>query len=157
MTISFRAELNHQVNQSTETKKCQKGNVSNTVIDDNPEDCVDISTDNDKPEKTEKTSGWQKVKNGYTGFRKGLITAGEYAVGTVKGLIYGSAAGLAIIGADAVRGIIKKSPNYISTKGKVLAGIAGAAVLVCNLFNANLNANEKKSALDHRWQTGHNH
>ncbi|MCD8377631.1 MAG: hypothetical protein LUB59_02450, partial [Candidatus Gastranaerophilales bacterium] len=114
------------------------------------EDVADIST------KKRKTSLWQKIKNGYTSIKKGFITASEYFKGTLKGLIYGGAVGLAVLGADAVRGIVKKSPKTVSTKGKIIAGLAGASVMAYNLFNANLNANEKKANVDHRWQTGHN-
>lgn len=117
------------------------------------DDVVDVS----KPtEKKEKTSLWQRFKNGYTNFRKGLNRVGEYIVGTAKGLVYGGVTALAVLGADAIRGIVKKAPKAISTKGKIFAGLAGAAVLIGNVFNANLKANEKNAGLDHRWQTGHN-
>lgn len=157
MTISFRAGVNHQMNQPAETNRIANARTAKAEINETPEDSVDITTNNEnKDEMSEKTSVWQNIKNGYTNFRKGLITAGHYVVGTVKGLIYGSAAAGAVIAVDGVRGIVNKSPNYISKKGKVLAAVAGAAVLTWNLFNANLNANEKKAQLDHRWQTGHN-
>ncbi|MCM1265635.1 MAG: hypothetical protein NC200_05490 [Candidatus Gastranaerophilales bacterium] len=156
MAISFRAGLSNQVTQPSETKANPKNSVSNVVLDDIGEDIVDIDSCDNEPIITEKKSGWQKFKDGYTSFRKGLVTIGQYAAGTLKGLVYGSAAACAVLGADGLRGIIKKSPNYISTTGKVLAGVVGAAILVGNLFNANLNANSKKAELDHRWKTGHN-
>ena len=113
-------------------------------------DTLDIS------DKKEKTSAWQKFKNGYTSVTKGLITVGEYAKGTVKGIVDGSVAALCVLGADALHGLVKKSPKPVSTKGKVAAGVAGAAVFALDLLNANLCANAKKADVDHRWRTGHN-
>ena len=159
MAISFRAEIGHQVNKSPDTMSEVKASSSKVVLEDSPEDIVDIKSDFENPEKNEKTdkkSVWQSFKDGYTNFKKGLITAGQYVVGTVKGLIYGSAAAFAVIGVDTVRGIVKKSPKYLSTKGKVLAAVVGTAVHGAKLFNANLKTNSKKAYLDHRWKTGHN-
>ena len=61
-----------------------------------------------------------------------------------------------MVGADALRSVAKKSEKTLSTKGKVIAGVAGVAVFALNMFKANLNANSKKADVDHRWQTGHN-
>ena len=113
-------------------------------------DVVEVS----KPQ--EKKSAWQKFKHGFTSVEKFFITAGEYIKGTAKGLFYGAATALCVVGADAVRGIFKGAPNALSTKGKILAGVAGSAVLGGHLFNANLNANQKKAEVDHRWGVGHN-
>ncbi len=150
MTVSFRANIasNPSINVKQNTNP-----VNFSAKAEETEDIVDVS----KPEeKKEKPSLWQRFKNGYTNFTKGLTRFGEYVKGTFKGLVYGGATAMTVLGADSVRGLIKKTPNAISTKGKVLAGVAGAAVLIGNLFNANLKANAKNADIDHRWQTGHN-
>lgn len=119
-------------------------------------------------EPKKKKSLIRKFKDGYASFKKGLITAGEYAKGTVKGLFFGGIAAGGIVGADAIMGsakIIKsakagetidKAVKVLSTKGKVAAGVVGLAVLGYNLFQASLNASEKKADVDHRWGSGHN-
>lgn len=151
MTVSFRTSVNS--NPSVNIKSANQNLTFTSAPTKEKEDIVDIAN---SPEKKEKPSLWQRFKNGYTNLRKGLNRAGEYIVGAFKGLLYGGATALTVIGADAVRGLVKKSSKTISTKGKVIAGIAGVAVLIGNIFNANLKANAKNADLDHRWQTGHN-
>lgn len=119
-------------------------------------------------EPKKKKSLIRKFKDGYASFKKGLITAGEYAKSTVKGVFFGGIAAGGVLGADAIMGATKiiknakageaidKAVKVLSTKGKVLAGIAGVAVLGYNLFQASLNASEKKAEVDHRWGTSHN-
>lgn len=119
-------------------------------------------------EPKKKKSLIRKFKDGYASFKKGLITAGEYTKGTVKGLFYGGVVAGGVVGVDAIMGaskIIKsakageladKAVKVLSTKGKVLAGVVGLAVLGYNLFQASLNASEKKADIDHRWGSGHN-
>lgn len=107
-------------------------------------------------EPKKKTSLWQKTKNFITGVKKAFITAGEYIVGTVKGVFYGALGAAGVLGVDAVRNAVKKAPAGFSTKGKVIAGVVGFATLGYQLFKANLNANQKKAEVEHRWATGHN-
>ena len=107
-------------------------------------------------EPKEKKSLWQKFKNGYTNFKKAMVTTGEYIKGTFKGLAYGGIGAVGVIGVDAIKNVVKKAPKAISTKGKVIAGAVGLTAMAYQLFLANLNANAKKADIDHRWQTGHN-
>jgi len=117
----------------------------------------EVVTQNQAPEEPKKkTSLWQKFKNGYTNFKKAMITTGEYIVGTAKGLAYGGIGAVGVIGVDAIRNTVKKMPKAISTKGKLVAGAVGLTVMAYHLFQANLNANARKAEVDHRWQTGHN-
>jgi len=151
MTISFNgvkmaaAEGVQPAEQKTVSTQVKKENVPETKPDE-----VDLST------KKEKTSVWQKFKNGYTSVKKFFIGINEYAKGTIKGLLYGGTASLAILGADALKGVVTKAEKPLSTKGKIAAGVAGAAIMGINLFRANLNANKKNADVDHRWRTGHN-
>lgn len=108
----------------------------------------------EEPQK--KKSLWQRFKNGYTNFKKAIVTTGEYIKGTFNGLAYGGIGAVGVIGVDAIRNVVKKAPKAISTKGKVIAGAVGLTVMAYHLFIANLNANAKKADIDHRWQTGHN-
>lgn len=128
----------------------------------------------------------RKFKDGISSIKKFFVGVGEYAKGTVKGLFFGGIAAGSVIGVDAIRGaskIIKdakagnlvkpvaenvgevvkpavetasKAVKVLSTKGKVIAGAVGLAVLGYNLFKASLNASEKKASIDHRWGSGHN-
>lgn len=117
----------------------------------------EVVTQNQAPEEPKKKKSlWQRFKNGYTNFKKAMVTTGEYIVGTAKGLAYGGVGVLGVIGVDAIRNTIKKVPKAISTKGKIIAGAVGLTVMAYHLFQANLNANAKKADIDHRWQTGHN-
>lgn len=155
MTITFCA-LNadnkvKSVNENASTVKDSKV-VERAKLDEKPDVAEFSASDNKK----EKTSLWQKFKNGYTSFKKYMITSAEYSKGALKGLVYGGVTALTVVGADALRGIAKKSNSELSTKGKVVAGIAGVAVFALNMFKANLNANSRKAEIDHRWQTGHN-
>ena len=119
-----------------------------------------------EPEK--KKSFVRKFKDGVAAVKKFFIGVGEYTKGTVKGLFFGGIAAGGVIGVDAIRGaskIIKdakagdiagKAVKVLSTKGKVIAGAVGLAVLGYNLFKASLNASEKRANVDHRWGSGHN-
>ncbi len=110
----------------------------------------------------------RKFKDGMSSFKKSCVVADEYAKGTFKGLFFGGIAAGAVLGADAIKGaskiikdtkageIAEKAVKVLSTKGKVVAGALGLAVLGYNLFKASLNASEKKANVDHRWGSGHN-
>lgn len=155
MTITFSAlDANNKVNSVNENASTVKDSkvVERAKLDEKPDVAEFSASDNKK----EKTSLWQKFKNGYTSFKKYMITSAEYSKGALKGLVYGGVTALTVVGADALRGIAKKSNSALSTKGKVVAGIAGVAVFALNMFKANLNANSRKAEIDHRWQTGHN-
>lgn len=151
MEISFNGiETNSRVNSLNDKKEVNTESVNHKdVHTEEKKDSVELST------KQEKKSIWQGFKDDYTSFRKFFVTLGEYTKGTLKGLVYGGTAVVGILGTDALRGMVKKSSKVPSTKGKIAAGIAGAAVFTYNLFNASLNANSRKANIDHRWQTGH--
>lgn len=120
----------------------------------------------------QKHSFFQKCKDLYASFKKGMVTGWEYTVGTAKGLLYGGIAACSVLGGDAIINAVKnlkagklaeaaaesapKIAKTFSTKGKVIAGIVGAAVMAYQLFQAHLNSNEKCADIDHRWGTGHN-
>lgn len=125
-------------------------------IDDIEKDELDISSKKEiDKEGTKKSSLWQKFKHGYTNFKKGLVTVGEYALGTVKGLAYGGLSALGVLTFYSVKNVFKKTTT-IPLVGKVIAGAVGVGVFALNILNAHLNANTKKADIDHRWQTGHN-
>lgn len=132
-----------------------------------------------EPAKTEpeaapkkKRSFFQKCKDAYAGFKKGIITGWEYTVGAAKGIVYGGAAVCSVLGVDAIVNAVKrvkaskvaeavaenapKVAKTFSTKGKIIAGVVGAFVMGYQLFQAHLNSNERCADVDHRWGTGHN-
>jgi len=102
-----------------------------------------------------KRSFFQKIRDFYASIKKGVINTTEYGKGTFKGLVSGAVGVMAVLGVDSMINLVKKAPNHISTKGKIIAGVVGAVCMGVNLFKAYLNANEKKAQIDHRWQTGH--
>ena len=107
-----------------------------------------------KPE--EKKGVLTRTKNGFINARKFFIDAGYMIGGTVKGLLYGAAAGGVVLAGNAIKNTFKNAPKTLSTKGKILAGTVGTAVLAYNMIKAKLTANQSKAHLDHRWETGHN-
>ena len=123
----------------------------------------------DAPKK--KRSFFQKCKDFYAGFKKGIITGWEYTVGAAKGIVYGGAAVCSVLGVDAIVNAVKrvkaskvaetvaenapKLAKTFSTKGKIIAGVVGALVMGYQLFQAHLNSNEQCAGVDHRWGTGH--
>ena len=127
-------------------------------------DKVEITPDNESVQQTttqpeapkkKKRSFFQRMRDLYASFKKGVINATEYSKGTCKGIVSGAIGVTAVLGVDSMINLIKKAPNHLSTKGKVIAGVVGAVCMGVNLFKAYLNANEKKAQIDHRWQTGH--
>ncbi len=149
MTVSFNPQIS-AFNQMRNHSVANKPNfTSATDVAAAPKQEVVA----EEPKK--KTSLWQKTKNFITGIKKGFITAGEYIVGTVKGVFYGAIGAAGVLGVDAVRNAVKKTAGF-STAGKIIAGVVGLATLGYQLFNANLNANQRKAEVEHRWATGHN-
>lgn len=111
----------------------------------------------DSAKQEEKKKGFMtRAKDKFIDIRKGFLNFGHIVGGTVKGALYGAVTALGVAGAVAIRNTVKKAPKTLGLGGKVLAGAAGVAVLAGNIFNAQLNANEAKAKLDHRWETGHN-
>lgn len=118
-------------------------------------DSCDIHSDLHK-EKNTKKDFFTNMKDKFIGIRKGFVDFGYITLGTVKGGLYGAAAGLATAGIVAVRNVVKKSPKTLGVGGKVLAGTVGLAVLIGNVVKSKLDANSVKADLDHRWRSGHN-
>lgn len=120
----------------------------------------------------------QSLKDFVRAVRKFFINVSEYGKGTAKGVFSGGIVGALVFGATHAVLSIKKfvknrSGNIakgieegIETAGKkapkalkktklplVLGIISGAFVLVKNLWDASLIANEKKADVDHRYTT----
>lgn len=129
-------------------------------------DTVEISTE----QKPKKKGPIKRLKGFIANVKKFFATAGEYTKGFFKGLVQGATAGaivytagdiinyakanaakkvVAEAGAETTKKVVRKIPN------KALAVVALVGAIAINLWNASLNATEKKSEIEHRW-TGHN-
>lgn len=115
--------------------------------------------------KPQKTSFFQKCKNGCARVQKFFIMTGAFAGGLVKGtLLGGLTAGAVLLGNGAYRAVklgslakeAGKNVAKVSTLGKAAAVIAGGTVLIYKMVKAKLNANERTANVDHRWRTKHN-
>jgi hypothetical protein len=165
--------LNTQSNVFNEMRNSNVNYSGATSFKANEEKPVMTQTQDEViTQEPKKKSIIRKFKDGFSSIKKFFIGIGEYTKGAVKGLLYGGIAASSIIGIDAVKGatrIIKdaKAGNLISngakeavkvlsTKGKIVAGTVGLGVMAYQLFQASLNASEKKAGVDHRWGSGHN-
>ncbi len=89
--------------------------------------------------------------------KSAFATFGEYTKGTFKGVTSGVVAGSVVYtAASAINFIRNKAAEKAGTvakklPNKFLAGAAALAALGINLWNASLNANEKRSEIHHRW------
>lgn len=149
------------VNFSTTTFQTFKGNAKSVEQCNHHvcDKCGQVVTDSFKSEeeKPKKEKGFfTRLKDGFINIRKAFINFGYIAAGTVKGALYGTAAGLTVAGVAAARNVIKKAPKTLGIGGKILAGVAGVAVMAGTIFKSKLDANEAAAKLDHRWATGHN-
>ena len=113
-----------------------------------------IHCDNNEVEK--KKGFFTRLKNGFINIRKGFIDFGYILGGTIKGALYGAASAAGVAGIAAIRNIAKNAPQKLGIGGKILAATTGIAVMGGTIFKSKLDANEAKSKLDHRWETGHN-
>ncbi len=128
-------------------------NVKNT----SETDTVEISAENQNT----KQGPIRTVKNFIANIKKFFSTTGEYIKGTVKGLSTGVVAGSVVYTGGSVinhfrgKAAAKTGQTPKNIPSKALAVTVGVLSLASNLWNASLNATEKKSNIDHRW-TGHN-
>ena len=110
----------------------------------------------DNAESQNKKGFFTRIKDGFINIRKGFIDFGYVLGGAIKGALYGSATAAGVAGIVAVRNIVKKVPQKLGIGGKILAATTGLTVMAGTILKSKLNANEVKSKLDHRWETGHN-
>lgn len=99
---------------------------------------------------------------------KFFVTTSEMVKGTVKGLLYGLAAGGSILGASwlfgalpngirkgALQNVFKSPLKSLSTKSKAIAAVAALGISTCHIIAAKLKANQKTANVDHQLKTGH--
>lgn len=120
-----------------------------------PADSVELSS------KPKKQGPIKTIKNGIANIKKTFATAGEYVKGTFKGIKNGAIAGSIIYTGGSILNHVKAKnaakagvESFKKMPNKALAIIAAGIALAGSLWNASLNATEKKSDIDHRW-TGH--
>lgn len=183
MVVTNNVETNsYKILESFKANESKKTNVTQQPTPQVLPDTVEVNNSKEPvqtPEPQKNSSFIQKFKNGIAAIKKLFIGVGEYTKGTVKGLFYGGIAAGGVLGIDAIRGaskiinsvkaenlakpieenapkVAKKAVKVLSTKGKVVAGLVGAAIFGYQLFKASLNSTERKANVDHRWGSGHN-
>lgn len=138
-------------------------------------DTVQIS----KPEKEERKGLVKSINEGIGNFKKFMASAETYSIAGFKGFFKGAVAGSLAFAGGMLINEARKIPSKFSMMGKnvseevinqantkiaklaknnkfigVGAAVLGVATFVGTLWKANLDLNEKKSAIDHRF-VGH--
>ncbi len=117
-------------------------------------DSIEIKTEQQK----QKKNPIKSLKTFIANIKKFFASAGEYIKGGAKGIAAGSVAGSLIYTAGSILNhfksksaekagtVAKKTPN------KALAIAAAGIAVAASLWNASLNATERNSNIDLRWQ-----
>lgn len=127
-------------------------------------DAVELST-----QQEEKKIKKHPFRNFIANVAKFFATTTEMVSGTFKGVGYGAATGGSILGVSwlfgalpkgfrkggSLKEVCKNPIKSISTKSKVIAGIAAVGVLAAHIVVAKLNANQKTANIDHQLKVGH--
>lgn len=156
-----------QKTQPAETKPVQVKDVipaTETKATTPVTDSVEITT-----QPKEKKGIIKSVKTFIANIKKAFATVSEYSKGMAKGAATGAVAGSLVYTLGAImNGVKTKAAQKAAQKAgeefvlknvkripnKLLAGIVAVGAIAVNLWNASLNATEKKSEIEHRW-TGH--
>lgn len=147
----------------------QKGLDNQTyVIVQNPantEDVLKLTTSKESEAPKKKFSLKESIGN----IAKAFVTMGEMTKGALKGFVYGSATGIAFLGGSwmfdalpkgfrkggSLKEVCKNPFKSVSTKGKVLAGVAALAVATYQVVAAKLKTNQRTANVDHQLNIGH--
>ncbi len=116
-------------------------------------DRVDLSA---SKEPKQKKGPIKSIKAFIANIKKSLATFNEYTKGFFKGIKNGAIVGSLIYTAGSIINHLKSkaAKGGKNLPNKTLAIVAAVAAMGLNLWNASLNASEKRSDVDHRW-TGH--
>lgn len=152
MTVSFNPASNVRFRANSVSESCKHENHTCPKCGQE----IDDSFENTQNKTNSKKGFWGRAKDKFIGLRKALLDIGYVTMGALKGSLYGAVTAGGVAGAVALRNVIKKAPKKLGVGGKILAGVAGVAVLAGNIIKSKLDANEAKAKLDHRWETGHN-
>ena len=145
--------LSFKSSNPVKTVSCDK-NVCKTCGKE-VDDSFKASTPN-VDDKSPKKGFGSRLKDSFINFRKAVIDVTYILGGAIKGALYGGLTAAGVAGGVAVKNIVQKAPKTLGIGGKIIAGVVGLAVMGGTIFNAKLDANERKAQLDHRWETGHN-
>lgn len=147
----------------------QKGMDDQTYIvvqnPKNAEDILELATPKDSEAPKKKLSLKERIGN----VAKAFVAMGEMTKGTLKGFVYGSATGIAFLGGSwmfdalpkgfrkggSLKEVCKNPFKSVSTKGKVLAGVAALAVATYQIVAAKLKTNQRTANIDHQLNIGH--
>lgn len=150
-------------------KEVGMGKEPTVVIEANSEFAKEFGKIKSKQSgKADKPSLWYRIKDTIADTWKFFSMAGTMAAATAKGVFYGAATGLGVIGASVllkgpsalkagakVLDILKNPLRTAGTTGKVVAGIAGTLVLVSNIVKGKLQANENTAVIEHKFNVDH--
>lgn len=163
MAVGFNSNLSFCANFAT----CSKAsNTENTTLQtvapvkDNSNDVLEIA------EKQKKKR--YSFKDFIADTAKFFVTTTEMVKGTFKGIVYGAATGVSILGASWLFGALPKafrngklkeackSPlKSTGTKSKVIAGCAALGIGTYHVIAAKLKTNQRTANVDHQLKTGH--
>ena len=153
---------------SSETKKENQNFTTEEikeVVPDSFENSMEEAAQNLPDMKKPKT-----LRAGAANVWKFFTVANQMANSALKGLFYGAVTGVAFLSGSW---LFKSLPNAfkkegptlkntlihplknIGKSGKILAGVASAAVLAYQLIAGKLEANQKTAVIDHKMYTGH--
>lgn len=125
---------------------------------------VNNETNNEQPKKS------KGLKEGIAGIWKFFASADQMVNATIKGVVYGIATGLALLGGSWLfkslpNAFAKEGPGLWNTirhplknigkSGKIIAGIGSALVLGYHIVKGKLDTNQRTAVIDHKMKTGH--
>ncbi len=144
------------------------GTVTETGLRVQPS--VILVEDKDALELYNKKANPKTLKDRVADVWKFISHTGKMVGATVKGLVYGAGAGIALLGGSWLfnslpKAFDKEGPSlwktisqplkHISKSGKIIAGIGSALVLAYNLIAGKLGANQRTAVIDHKMHSGH--
>lgn len=162
--------------RSTENKTVHKGMVdlqnlapeAGNQVQSLAQDSIQIDGQNNN-NASEKKKG-RGINEGIANVWKFFSVTNQMANSALKGILYGAVTGVAFLGGswlfatmpkafskggpklwEVVRHPLKNMPK----SGKIISGIASAAVLAYQLVAGKLQANQKTAVIDHKLKVGH--
>ena len=100
--------------------------------------------------KKEKKGPIKALKGFVGGVKKFFASAGAYTKGAIKGVGTGAVAGSLVYTAGKIINKFSKSSKKVPSA--IIGGIVAAGALAINLWNASLNATQKNSEIDLRYE-----
>lgn len=95
-----------------------------------------------------------KISNTIAGIKKFFASISEHSKGIFKGTKNALIGGSVVYTVGTIANKIKGTKNGKPIHSAILGGVVAAGAFALELFKGHLNANEKRSEIEHRW-VGH--